>query len=112
MTGAVKQTLTVTAADLAKLPQARVTVKNEGIEVTHRADGNPLTRCTRRNENFVLVRSNRAITGALQNRRLALVTNIVSRASDGAVPVVGSDIKGGSRSVRVLSNLEVVQLRK
>jgi len=42
---------------------------------------------THRNENFVLVRSNRAITVAAQNRRLALVTNILSRDSHGAVPV-------------------------
>src|SRR5260221_5763726 len=44
-------------------------------------------RYTRRDENFVLVRSNRAITVAARNRRLALVTNILSRDSDGAVPM-------------------------
>ena len=51
---------------------------------------------THRNENFVLVRSNRAITVAARNRRLALVTNILSRDSDGAVPVAARDIKGGA----------------
>src|SRR5713101_6182578 len=55
-----------------------------------------LDRYTRRDENFVLVRSNRAITVAARNRRLALVTNILSRDSDGAVPVAARDIKGAS----------------
>ena len=57
---------------------------------------NSLDRYTRRHENFVLVRSNRAITVAARNRRLALVTNILSRDSDGAVPVAARDIKGGA----------------
>src|SRR5713226_4083904 len=55
-----------------------------------------LDRYTRRHENFVLVRSNRAITVAARNRRLALVTNILSRDSDGAVPVAARDIKGAA----------------
>src|SRR5258708_13181759 len=45
------------------------------------------------------LRSNRAITVAAQNRRLALLTNILSRDSDGAVPVVARNIKGDSRAV-------------
>src|SRR5258708_36341075 len=55
-----------------------------------------LDRYTRRHENFVLVRSNRAITVAARNRRLALMTNILSRDSHGAVPVAARGIKGGA----------------
>ena len=59
----------------------------EGATFSRRSPRKSVDRYTRRNENFVLVRSNRAITVAAQNRRLALVTNILSRASNGAVPL-------------------------
>jgi len=42
------------------------------------------------------LRWNRAITVAAQNRRLALITYILSRDSHGAVPVASRDIKGDS----------------
>ena len=83
----------------------------------------PYTRC---HENFVLVRSNRAITVAARNRRLALVTNILSRDSDGAVPVaargyqgrspglVGSGIESDSpyRAMRNESYLTIIDLKQ
>jgi hypothetical protein len=37
VSGAVKQTLTLTTADLARMPRATVTAKNGGIEVTYEA---------------------------------------------------------------------------
>ena len=63
---------------------------------------------THRDGDFVLVRSNRAITGAAQNRRLALMANVLSRDSDGAVPVAARDIKGDSPClVRLAENQPV-----
>ena len=46
-------------------------------------------------EIFAILISSQLLTGAAQNRRLALTANILSRDSDGAVPVAARDIKGG-----------------
>jgi len=42
----------------------------------------------------MLVSWNRAMTGAAQNRRVALIPGILSGDSHGAVPVAVRDIKG------------------
>src|SRR6266852_9996659 len=76
-----------------------------GATFSRRSPRKSVDRYTRRDENFVLVRSNRAITVAAQNRRLALMTNILSRASDGAVPVAARDIKGAARRQPLPSEL-------
>ncbi len=135
ITGAVKQPLTLTADDLAKMPQASVKMSSNGLETTY--EGVWLHE--------ILKRAGVPAGSALRGK--ALTTYLLVEAKDGyqvlfslaeidpaftenqvlladkadGKPLVGSQgpfrlvavkDKPGARSVRMVSKIEVVQLRK
>jgi DMSO/TMAO reductase YedYZ molybdopterin-dependent catalytic subunit len=135
VTGAVKQELTLTADDLAKMPRASVRTMNNGMETVY--DGVWLHE--------VLKRAGVPQGGELRGK--ALAGYVLAQASDGyqvvfslgeldpafidneilladtanGKPLFGAQgrfrlvvpkDKPGARSVRMLTKLEVVQLRK
>ena len=135
ITGAVKQPLTLTADDLAKMPQASVKISSNGLETTY--EGVWLHE--------ILKRAGVPAGSALRGK--ALTTYLLVEAKDGyqvlfslaeidpaftenqvlladkadGKPLVGSQgpfrlvavkDKPGARSVRMVSKIEVVQLRK
>jgi hypothetical protein len=135
VTGAVPQPLTLTAADLANMPRASVTTKNNGIETVY--EGVWLSDVLKK----AGMRLGEALRGA------ALASYVLASASDGyqvlfsigeldpdmtdgqflladkangkplfgetgAFRLVVPKDKRGARSVRLLTTLEVVQLRK
>lgn len=69
--GAVKQTLALTAADLAKMPRATVTTKNDGVEVSY--EGVWLHE----------VLKAAGVPGGTELRGMALTIFVVAEASDG-----------------------------
>jgi DMSO/TMAO reductase YedYZ molybdopterin-dependent catalytic subunit len=135
VTGAVSKPLTLTAADLAKMPRATVKTKSEGLEVSY--EGVWLHE---------ILKSAGAPSGT-DLRGKALATYVTAEAKDGyqavfslaeldpvftenqvlladsadGKPLVGAQgpfrlvapkDKRGARSVRMLTRLDVVQLRK
>jgi DMSO/TMAO reductase YedYZ molybdopterin-dependent catalytic subunit len=133
--GAVKQPLTLTAADLAKMPRASVTTNNNGMEMVYEG---------------VWLHDILQKAGAAQGRDLrgkALASYVLAQAQDGyqilfslaeldpaffdnqvlladtanGKPLFGAQgrfrlvvpkDKPGARSIRMLTKIEVVQLRK
>ena len=69
--GAVKQTLALTAADLAKMPRAAATMKNDGVEVSY--EGVWLHE----------VLKAAGVPGGTELRGKALTIFVVAEASDG-----------------------------
>jgi DMSO/TMAO reductase YedYZ molybdopterin-dependent catalytic subunit len=135
ITGAVKQPLTLTADDLAKMPRASVKTTNNGMETVY--EGVWLHE--------VLKRAGVPQGGELRNK--ALTTYVLAEAQDGyqvvfslaeldpsfidneilladtanGKPLFGAQgrfrlvvpkDKPGARSIRMLTKLEIVQLRK
>lgn len=135
VTGAVKQELTLTAADLAKMPRATVRTTNNGMETVY--EGVWLHEVLKR----------AGVPQGSQLRGKALAGYVLARAQDGyevvfslaeldpsfidneilladtanGKPLFGAQgrfhlvvpkDKPGARSVRMLTGLEVVQLRK
>jgi DMSO/TMAO reductase YedYZ molybdopterin-dependent catalytic subunit len=133
--GAVKQPLTLTAGDLAKMPRASVRTTNNGMETVY--EGVPLHE--------VLKRAGVPQGGELRGK--ALTTYVLAQAQDGyevvfslaeldpafidneivladtanGKPLFGAQgrfrlvvpkDKPGARSIRMLTKLEVVQVRK
>jgi hypothetical protein len=135
VTGAVKQRLTLTADDLAKMPRASVRTKSNGMETAY--DGVWIHE--------VLKKAGVSLGSELRGK--ALTTYVLAEAQDGYQVVfslaeldpsfidneilladtangkplfgaqgrfrlVASKDKPGARSIRMLTRLEVVQLRK
>jgi len=133
--GAVKQPLTLTAGDLAKMPRASVKMTSNGLETAY--EGVWLHE--------ILQRAGAPLGGALRGK--ALTTYVLIEAKDGyqvlfslaeidpaftenqvlladkadGKPLVGSQgpfrlvalkDKPGARSIRMVTRIEVVQLRK
>jgi DMSO/TMAO reductase YedYZ molybdopterin-dependent catalytic subunit len=135
ITGAVKQPLTLTTDDLARMPQASVKMSSNGLETTY--EGVWLHEILKR----------AGVPSGSELRGKALTTYLLIEAKDGyqvlfslaeidpaftenqvlladkadGKPLVGSQgpfrlvavkDKPGARSVRMVSRIEVVQLRK
>ena len=135
VTGAVKQPLTLTAADLAKMPRATVRTTANGMETTYegvwvhdilKAAGVPQGSELRgkalagyvlaeAQDGYQVVFSLGELDPAFIDNEILLADTANGKALFGAQGrfrlVVPKD-KPGARSVRILTKLEVVQLRK
>jgi len=98
ITGDVKRALALSAGDLGKLPRASLRIGNAGMETVYQG---------------VWLHEVLKMAGVPQGSELrgkALAGYVLAEAQDG-YQVVPKD-KPGARSVRMLTKLEVVQLRK
>jgi DMSO/TMAO reductase YedYZ molybdopterin-dependent catalytic subunit len=135
ITGAVKQPLTLTVDDLAKMPQASVKMSSNGLETTYEGvwlheilkragvpSGSALRGKALTTYLLVEARDGYQVLFSLAEIDPAFTENQVLLAdkADGK-PLVGSQgpfrlvavkDKPGARSVRMVSKIEVVQLRK
>jgi DMSO/TMAO reductase YedYZ molybdopterin-dependent catalytic subunit len=135
VTGAVKQTLTLTADDLAKMPRASVRTTNNGMETIYegvwlhevlKRAGVPLGSELRGKalSSYVLAQAQDGyqVVFSLGELDPAFIDNeilLADRANgkplfgaQGKFRLVVPKDKPGARSVRMLTRLEVVQLRK
>jgi DMSO/TMAO reductase YedYZ molybdopterin-dependent catalytic subunit len=135
VTGAVKQALTLTADDLAKMPRASVRTTNNGMETVY--EGVPLHEVLKRagvpqgNElrgkaltNYVLAEAQDGyqVVFSLAELDPAFIDNEILLAdtangkalfgAQGRFRLVVPKDKPGARSIRMLTKLEVVQVRK
>jgi len=135
VTGAVKQTLTLTADDLAKMPRASVKTMNNGMETIYEGvwlhevlkraavpqgealRGKALTSyvLAQAQEGYQVVFSLGELDPAFIDNEILLADTANGKALFGAQGrfrlVVPKD-KAGARSVRLLTKLEVVQVRQ
>jgi DMSO/TMAO reductase YedYZ molybdopterin-dependent catalytic subunit len=135
VTGAVKQALTLTADDLAKMPRASVHTTNNGMETVY--EGVPLHEVLKRagvpqggelrgkaltnyvlaeaQDGYQVVFSLAELDPAFIDNEILLADTANGKALFGAQGrfrlVVPKD-KPGARSIRMLTRLEVVQVRK
>ena len=135
VTGEVKQTLTLTADDLAKMPRASVKTTNNGIETVYegvwlhevlKRAGVPQGAALRGKAltSYVLAEAQDGyqVLFSLGELDPAFIDNefLLADAANGKplfgaqgrFRLVASKDKPGARSVRMLTKLEVVQLRK
>jgi DMSO/TMAO reductase YedYZ molybdopterin-dependent catalytic subunit len=135
VTGAVKQTLTLTADELAKMPRATVRTTNNGMETIYegvwlhevlKRAGVPLGSELRGKalSSYVLAQAQDGyqVVFSLGELDPAFIDNEILLAdtangkplfgAQGRFRLVVPKDKPGARSVRMLSRLEVVQLRK
>jgi hypothetical protein len=135
VTGAVRQTLTLTAGDLAKMPRASVRTSNNGMETVY--DGVWLHEVLKRagvpqgselrgkaltsyvlaeaQDGYQVVFSLAELDPAFIDNEILLADTANGKplfGAQGRFRLVASKDKPGARSVRMLTRLEVVQLRK
>jgi hypothetical protein len=133
--GAVKQALTLTAGDLAKMPRASVRTSNNGMETVY--DGVWLHEVLKRagvpqgselrgkaltsyvlaeaQDGYQVVFSLAELDPAFIDNEILLADTANGKplfGAQGRFRLVASKDKPGARSVRMLTRLEVVQLRK
>ena len=135
VTGAVKQPLTLTAEDLAKMPRASVKTSSDGIETSYegvwvhevlKRAGAPQGAALRgkalagyvvaqAQDGYQVVFSLAELDPAFIDNQILLADTANGKAlfgSLGRFRLVAPKDKPGARSVRMLTTLEVVQLRK
>jgi DMSO/TMAO reductase YedYZ molybdopterin-dependent catalytic subunit len=135
VTGAVKQSLTLTADDLAKMPRASVRTTNNGMETVY--EGVWLHEVLKRagapqgselrgkalagyvlaeaQDGYQVVFSLAEIDPAFIDNEILLADTANGKplfGAQGRFRLVAPKDKPGARSVRMLTKLEVVQLRK
>lgn len=133
--GAVKQTLALTAADLAKMPRAAVTMKNDGVEVSYegvwlhevlKAAGVPggtelrgkaltIFVVAEASDGYQAIFSVAELDPAFTDNQVLLADKADGKAlfgAQGTFRLVAPKEKRGARSVRTLQKLEVVQFKK
>ena len=135
VTGAVKQALTLTAGDLAKMPRATVRTTTSGIETAYEGvwlyevlkmagvpqgselRGKALATCVvaEAQDGYQVAFSIAELDPAFTDNEILLADTANGKSLFGAQGrfrlVVPKD-KAGARSVRMLTKIEVVQLRK
>lgn len=135
VSGAVKQTLALTAAGLAKMPRATVTTKNDGLEVSYegvwlhevlKAAGVPAGTELRGKalttyvlaeaaDGYQAIFSLAELDPAFTDNQVLLADKADGKAlfgAQGAFRLVAPKDKRGARPVRMLQKLEVVQVKK
>lgn len=135
ITGAVKQPLTLTAADLAKMPRASVTTNNNGMEMVYEGvwlhdilekAGVPQGRDLRgkalagyvlaeAKDGYQVVFSLAELDPSFIDNQILLADTANGKplfGAQGRFRLVVPKDKPGARSIRMLTKLEVVQLRK
>src|SRR5262245_61753252 len=135
VTGAVAKPLTLTAADLAQMPRATATTTNGGIETRYegvwlheilRKAGVPLGEALRgkalttyvlaeAQDGYQVVFSIGELDPAFADSQILLADKANGKplfGDDGTFRIVIPKDKRAARSVRMLTKLEVVQLRK
>lgn len=135
VTGAVPKPLTLTAQDLAKMPRASVKTKSEGMDVNYegvwlnevlKQAGAPSGTDLRgkalasyvlaeAKDGYQVVFSLAEFDPAFTENQILLADSADGKplvGAQGPFRLVASKDKRGARSVRMLSKLEVVQLRK
>jgi DMSO/TMAO reductase YedYZ molybdopterin-dependent catalytic subunit len=135
VTGAVKEPLTLTADDLSKMPRATVRTKSNGLEVVY--EGVPLHEVLKRagvplgselrgkalasyllasaEDGYQVVFSIAELDPAFTDSVMLLADTADGKplfGAQGRFRLVVAKDKPGARSVRMLTKLEVVQLRK
>jgi DMSO/TMAO reductase YedYZ molybdopterin-dependent catalytic subunit len=133
--GAVKQPLTLTADDLAKMPRASVRVASHGLETTYqgvwvleilRKAGVPQGEALRgkalasyvlayAEDGYQVLFSLAELDPSFTDNRVLLADTADGKplfGAQGRFRLVAAKDKPGARSVRMLTRLEVVQLRK
>jgi DMSO/TMAO reductase YedYZ molybdopterin-dependent catalytic subunit len=133
--GAVKEPLSLTAADLAKLPWARVNTKGDGIAVTYEgvwlhevskkagAPGGTELRgkamasyvVAEAKDGYQVVFSLAEIDPMFTNNEILLADRADGKpliGRQGPFRLVAPKEKRGARSIRMLTKLDVVMLRK
>lgn len=135
VTGAVKQPLTLTADDLAKMPRASVRTSNNGLETVYegvwlhevlKRAGVPLGSELRgkalttyllaeAKDGYQVVFSVAEVDPAFTDSQMLLADKADGKpliGSQGPFRLVVAKDKPGARSIRMLTRIEVVQLRK
>lgn len=135
ITGAVKQPLTLTADDLAKMPRASVRTMSNGMETVYegvwihevlKKAGVPLGTELRgkalasyvvaeAQDGYQVVFSLGELDPGFTSNEILLADTANGKplfGAQGRFRLVASKDKAGARSVRMLTKLEVVQLRK
>src|SRR5215813_10653663 len=135
ITGAVKQALTLTADDLAKMPRATVRTKNNGMETVYEGvwlyevlkkagvpQGSELRGkalagyvLAEAQDGYQVVFSLAEVDPSFINNEILLADTADGKplfGAQGRFWLIASKDKPGARSVRMLTKLEVVQLRK
>ena len=129
ITGAVKQLLTLTAADLAKVPRASARIgANEGVplhKILKKAGvpqgselcGKALASCVwaEGQDHYQVVFSAAALDPSFLDHEILLADTANGKTLDGALRrfrLVASKDEPGARSVRKLVKIEVAQVRK
>ena len=135
VTGAVKQPLTLAADDLAKMPRATVKTSNNGIETAYEgvwlyevlkragvplggeARGKALTNylLVEAKDGYQVVFSVAEVDPAFTDSEMLLADKADGKplvGSQGPFRLVVAKDKPGARSVRMLTKIEVVQVRK
>ena len=135
VTGAVKQPLTLTPEDLAKMPRASVHTKSNGMETVYAgvwlhevlkkagvAQGGELRGKALASYLLVEAQDGYQVVFSLAELDPSFIDNEVLLAdtangkplfgAQGRFRLIASKEKPGARSVRMLTKLEVVQLRK
>jgi hypothetical protein len=135
VTGAVKQALTLSADDLAKMPRAKVHASNNGIEIVYEgvwlhdvlvkagaAQGSELRGkalasyvLASAQDGYQVVFSLAELDPAFVENQILLADTADGRplfGEQGRFRLVASKDKPGARSLRMLTKLEVVQVRK
>jgi DMSO/TMAO reductase YedYZ molybdopterin-dependent catalytic subunit len=135
VSGAGAQPFTLTAADLAQMPRATVTTSNGGVETRWegvwlheilKKAGVPLGEALRgkalttyvlaeAQDGYQVVFSIGELDPAFADNQILLADTANGKAlfgDDGAFRIVAAREKRGARSVRMLTKLEIVQVRK
>ena len=135
VSGAVKQELTVTAADLSKMPRASVRTTNDGMETVYegvwlhvvlKVAGVPQGRELRgralasyvlaeAQDGYQVIFSLAEMDPSFVDSQVLLADTANGKplfGAQGRFRLVASKDKPGARSVRMLTKLEVVQVRK
>jgi DMSO/TMAO reductase YedYZ molybdopterin-dependent catalytic subunit len=135
VTGAVQQPLTLTADDLAKMPRASVRTSNDGMEALYEGvwlhevlkkagapqgstlRGKALTSyvLAEAQDGYQVVFSLAELDPAFIDNQVLLADTANGKplfGAQGRFRIVASKEKPGARSIRMLTKLEVVRLRK
>jgi DMSO/TMAO reductase YedYZ molybdopterin-dependent catalytic subunit len=135
VTGAVKQPLTLTTEDLAKMPRASVKTSNNGLETVYEGvwlyevlkragvpldgelRGKALTNylLVEAKDGYQVVFSVAEVDPAFTDSEMLLADKADGKplvGSQGPFRLVVAKDKPGARSVRMLTKIEVVQVRK
>jgi DMSO/TMAO reductase YedYZ molybdopterin-dependent catalytic subunit len=135
VTGAVKQPLTLTAEDLAKMPRATAKMSHQGIETVYEGvrlhdilvrAGAPQGETLRgkalssyvlaeAQDGYQVVFSLAELDPAFVDQEILLADTANGKplfGEEGRFRIIAPKDKPGARSIRMLSKLEVVQLRK